>query len=342
MNFIFFHTNCVDGTMSAAIASLKYPNSKCIKINYGSECFDIIEDHIGKRSITDDYIENIIFVDFGPDTKTLNYLYDKSMFIRIDNITIIDHHKTFAEKIKDSFLYQNEFKQNESKIDFSNKFELISCKDKSEIKNTQFNIIYDKNKCGTTLTYQYLFPNDELPKILEYVEDRDLWLNKLQPNTEYIHIILSSKYLNKPYMVNISKLLELNNKQLNEIIEKGKNVSEYKYNLIANIIENWNNKKSFFNIKEKTYKQKERTIPAINSNLFQSEIGNILLQQDYNICCIYSIDVFNKKVNLSFRSNDKSAKKFAEWFGGGGHDNAAGAIINMKNFNNLIKLKINI
>ena len=331
MKLIFFHNNCVDGTMSAAVASLKYPNSDCVELNYGPECLNTIKDNIEKRlNNSDNRLYNIMFVDFDLSTEILDYLYDECYNkLKEMMIEVIDHHKTFYENFKKSKLY-NSFK-NDIKIK-SNKFNLSFGNTKSSKLNNLFNITYDENKSGATLTYQYLFPNKKLPKILKHVEDRDLWLNKLQPNTEYIHIILSSKYLNKPYMVNIDKLLELNTKQLNQIVEQGKNSSEYKNNLVANIVEEWNKKRTFFTIIEKTYERKERVIPAINSNIFQSEIGNMLLFEEYDLCCIYSVNVFKRKATLSFRSKDGSAKKFAEWFGGGGHDNAAGAVINMRNF----------
>ena len=66
---------------------------------------------------------------------------------------------------------------------------------------------------------------------------------------------------------------------------------------------------------------------AVNSPVFQSDIGNRLAQMSpYGVGCVYSISPKEDGVyvNCSLRSINGKAREIAQANGGGGHDNAAG------------------
>lgn len=301
----FYHDNCADGTTSAAVMLLNDINTICVPVNYGSGLLEKIKNNIEKYNSRE-----IFFVDFGPDIESCNYLNT----LKNIKIVIIDHHKTFAEKIKQTEL----IKEN---------FDINAC---FRYSDKNFTFVYDPNECGSTLTYKTLFYNDNQPVLLKYIKDRDLWLNKYQPETEYISNIMFSKYIDDPKSV-IEMLRFYSEKDFDTVINNGKIITDYKNSIINKTIRQWN-KKYFFMIND-------IKIPAINSNIFQSEIGNII-SQEFGICCIYTIDIFNNKVLLSFRSINNTSRATAELLGGGGHDNAAGASINIKEFNKIKKIII--
>jgi hypothetical protein len=76
----------------------------------------------------------------------------------------------------------------------------------------------------------------------------------------------------------------------------------------------------------------------VNSNVFQSEIGNILCNIDphlYPFAIIWHVEpgLYKDVVRVSLRSTgDFSVAKLAEDWGGGGHKNAAGCTIPWNKF----------
>lgn len=53
---------------------------------------------------------------------------------------------------------------------------------------------HNQRMCGALLTWDTLFGNDEVPDVLRYVNDRDLWLKHL-PDTDAVHLALSATYM---------------------------------------------------------------------------------------------------------------------------------------------------
>jgi hypothetical protein len=51
-------------------------------------------------------------------------------------------------------------------------------------------MIFDMSRCGAQIAWDYVYPKVDRPWLVEYVADRDLWLNKL------IHTKEVSQYLN--------------------------------------------------------------------------------------------------------------------------------------------------
>ncbi|WP_028950071.1 DHH family phosphoesterase [Sulfurihydrogenibium subterraneum] len=200
----------------------------------------------------------------------------------------------------------------------------ISAKDMLEEftkKYNNFKLVFDNDKSGASLTWYYLFGN-EPPPIVKYVEDKDIWKWTFGDTTKYVNDYLFL-YTNKP-----EELKQFFDKDVNEITEKGKIINQYTTYLIDSFVE----KSKDLYIQIGSYK-----VRAYNTGLFQSEIGNKLATLHDQAVCLFSIN--GDYVKLSFRSLDHhnpSALDLAKMLNGGGHRNAAGASINLREFCNIL------
>lgn len=206
-------------------------------------------------------------------------------------LIIIDHHVTAEKEVKT--------------LTDSNK------SDKHKITT-----ILDMNRSGSALAWKHFHPKNKIPKIIQHVEDSDLWLFK-KSRTKEITTVLSMTNFTFPDWEKFAKKLE-NKKTLSKIIEIGKNIESYKSALIQRLAS------KAVAVDFEGYK-----VNAVNSSILISEIGHELVRRNPPFGVIWYSDA--SKIKVSLRGNGSiDLTKIAEKYGGGGHKNAAG-----------FKLKIN-
>ena len=174
--------------------------------------------------------------------------------------------------------------------------------------------IFDMTKSGAVLSWEYLFPEKELPLILKYVEDRDLWRFKL-PNSKRINNVIS--------------MTQHNFKEWNQLVEKIEtNISEVVY--MGDIIETNNKKYIRGNVFQSRFVEFDgHKVPCTNASNFHSETGHELLDKfpEAPFAVIWLKDR-DGKIQVSLRSRgDFDVSELARKFGGGGHKAASGCII---------------
>jgi oligoribonuclease NrnB/cAMP/cGMP phosphodiesterase (DHH superfamily) len=141
----------MDGLASAYVATKYFDKIEqdyiCLPIQYGEDIYEVLSSCIS----TSNYL---YFLDFSTDR---NILLDLSKMYK--TITILDHHKTAQENLKDIDTIEN-----------------ITC-------------VFDMNRSGAMITYDYFFPirnkeHESLRYVISYVQDRDLWNWKLPYSKE--------------------------------------------------------------------------------------------------------------------------------------------------------------
>lgn len=100
--------------------------------------------------------ENIIMVDFSYKTEDMQCLLDAG-----NRILVLDHHKS-AEKELEPFFAAG-----------------------------QIEGVFDMDKSGAVLAWEFAHPDVEIPTLLRHIQDRDLWKFEL-PNTKFIQSALFS------------------------------------------------------------------------------------------------------------------------------------------------------
>lgn len=278
-----YHKNCTDGTTAAAILLMKHP-----------DCFVLPLDHNYKEEDFNNLLSQV-------DGETRVYIVDfslkpqdlKEILARAKEVINIDHHIS-ARDMLSMFTKQYE----------------------------NFKLVFDNAASGASLTYRYMF-GDDVPDIVKYVEDKDIWKWEFGEETKYVNDYLFL-FTNQP-----EKIKDIIQKEdIKNIMEKGKIISEYTNYLINTFVEK---AKDLF-IKIGDYK-----VRAYNTGLFQSEIGNILSTKFDQAVCLFSIN--GDYAKLSFRSLDHhnpSALDLAKLLNGGGHKNAAGASVSLTEFCNML------
>lgn len=193
--------------------------------------------------------------------------------------------------------------------------------EKLEKENPKLKYIFDNNKSGASLAWQYFFKDEKEPEIIKYVEDSDLWTGKYE-ETKYVSNYLSM-FSNNPEHV-----LELMESDINEIKEKGKIISNYVDIQIERIVEK---------LQEIKLRIGEYEALAYNVTMYESAVGHKLSVLQNQAVAMFTIS--GNSVNFSFRGNDNNsptALDLAKLLDGGGHKNASGATIYLEDFLKMI------
>lgn len=184
---------------------------------------------------------------------------------------------------------------------------------------------FDMQKSGAMLTWEYFYPKDTPPNLVKYVEDRDLWRFRYTA-TQYCHMGLTCI----PKLVDTWLPLLGHEEELDKVCKQGEAVTQYSNSLIGLIC-------------KKAYYTNLGDIPvvAVNSAIYQSELGNHLLEQAVNAHIHYAIvwNVMKDKTVYSLRSRnteDFNCADLAKKYGGGGHKHAAGFTVDMTNGGKLL------
>ena len=176
--------------------------------------------------------------------------------------------------------------------------------------------VYSLEHSGSVLAWKYFHPQKPIPKLLRHIEDIDLWKFKLT-GTKELMMALDIRDFNFPVWDKIAKDFE-NSKKRRKYFEVGKILIKYRQKLI--------NKLSSRADKAKIH---NHSALIANSPVFQSEIGNALVEKGAALGIIWSQR--NGKRYFSLRSNGKvDVSKIAKKYGGGGHKAAAGFSMDIK------------
>lgn len=181
------------------------------------------------------------------------------------------------------------------------------------------NCTFDMEHSGCVLTWKHLFPDEEVPVILKFVEDRDIWNWKLEDSKEFS---AGLPLMNFEYTDTF--LLLLDKSGIISIIEKGSTILEYQDTIITRKIRS---------IKEENFITIDGDrILCINNNNLISEVGNEFSKLTEQKSAVQYF-ITDKDIVFSLRSiDDVDVSKIAKAFGGGGHKKSAGFNIPLKDF----------
>jgi len=180
--------------------------------------------------------------------------------------------------------------------------------------------VFNMEYSGAYMAWKFFFPDGPVPKLIQYIQDNDIWTKQMPLTLEYSAYMPSIAHTFNEY-----KRLS-NDDELMKCIEvNGSIMLKQNDIMIKSIIEHAS--PIFITIKNKHY-----IVAHINSNVFRSEIGNQVLNKliHCNFSAVYSVNSFNDTTGFSLRSmNDRTdVTTIAQLYGGGGHRNACGLSIN--------------
>lgn len=215
--------------------------------------------------------KNVAILDFSYDNSTT-----KRMIKDANSLIVIDHHKSAMIELHD-----------------------ISC--------TRF----DMNHSGAMLSWKFFHPGKDAPRLIKYIEDRDLWKWEMPYSKEF-----SAAFDMVPFTFeDFDKYLD--DSAVDDAQERGSYILAYSKTVISKIAKHATARK--INGKD---------VLVVNSPHWMSEIGSALSPKcDYAIIWYWDHDVRQVKVSLRAHHEDADVSEIAKRFGGGGHRKAAGFIL---------------
>jgi hypothetical protein len=208
---------------------------------------------------------HVVMVDFSYPRETILALRE-----RVNSLAILDHHKTAEEALRG-------------------------------IPDT----VFDMDKSGAMLAWEYFHPGQEPPALLRYVQDRDLWRFSL-PDSREVNVAVASY----PYDFDIWSGLDVS-----ALAEEGRAILRFRDQTVGAIV-------SFARIGNVGGHE----VPVTNATAHWSDVGDALLRRFPNapFAALYFDDAEGRR-RWSLRSRgDFDVGELAKRFGGGGHRAAAG------------------
>ena len=276
---IIYHDNCADGFGAAWAAYKKFgaDGAEYLPMGYNDPRVKLEDNKLDFPVPIAGRNVYILDFSFSPD------IID-AMLGEANSVTWIDHHKTAFEAFnfdpaKSIHLYDPELNRE---------------------------IILDPNKSGCGLAWEHFHPNTEVPALLKYIEDRDLWRWQYTSTRD-----LATGLRSKPFTFD---WFDTASENLAAVMDKGESMNELFDQQLADII-------------------KKHMVVMINGHLghavnctpqFASEAGNILAKKSGTFGMTWCVGD-NGMANISLRSiGDYDVSAIAKTFGGGGHHTAAG------------------
>ena len=212
--------------------------------------------------------KHVLIVDFSYSRDILIALTEQALSLKV-----IDHHKTAQEQL--------------AGLD---------------------NCVFDMTQSGAVLTWHTLLGDQPLPKLLAYIQDRDLW-QWLLPDSNAVSAALSTlpKQFEQwhPY---------LEDSKISSLIDQGNAIVLYQQQQID---------KATKGGKACLTEIAGYTVPCINATHLISEIGE-QLAQGHPFAALYFETTDKRIFSLRSAKDGIDVSAIAQQFGGGGHFHAAG------------------
>lgn len=307
---VIYHGGCRDGFCAAWVYNKYIQNRTKERLAESKEGFILengIEYYPGYygQEPPDVKGKNVIILDFCYPLEIMKQILNESA-----NMLWLDHHKT-AQPIYDWLM--NESYKYGTMLDFR----------------------FDNNRSGAGLTWDYFFPNEPRPWLVDYVEDRDLWVKKLAESDEVNAYIACLEFNFETWNI-VNDKISLEQAKLNgdiAIMKTEQYVNEVCKNVYFADIEFSNirdsDRGSVISASKKFIKY--NNIPTVN--ICQVDCSEVL----HELCKRYPESPFSlywfKRHDGMYQYGLRSIGDFdvstvAKLFGGGGHKNAAGFQLN--------------
>jgi oligoribonuclease NrnB/cAMP/cGMP phosphodiesterase (DHH superfamily) len=159
-----YHGNCADG-FGSAWATRHY---------FGDGNVDFFPGLHGQPP-PDTTGRDVVIVDFCYKRPILD-----TMSSQADSVLVLDHHKTAQDDLLD--------------ITGPNDWQSWLSADPANGASHKLGAVFDMERSGAGLTWDFFFPDTDRPKLLNHIEDRDLWRFKLDGTREIQAALFSYPY----------------------------------------------------------------------------------------------------------------------------------------------------
>lgn len=287
-DIMIYHANCADGFGAAWAAWMCWgPDVRYVPASYG-EAPPVVDGL------------NVLMGDFSYKRAVLDEMAQTAA-----SIVILDHHKTAAEDLA-PFVIEDRSPTYASVDQW--------LRDLAEMDRPAIAALFDMNRSGARMVWDFCFPHGAVPLLIQLIEDRDLW-RFAHEETKPFALWLRSEALDFEHWKTVAGNMD---------DPRGR----------QQIMAEADAMQRFYDAKVKEMVSIARpiliggvTVPGVNCPAsFSSDVGNALLIEhpDAPFSACYADG--RKVRSYSLRSADDRAdvSEVAKRYGGGGHRNAAG------------------
>lgn len=279
-----YHGNCADGFGAAWV----------VRRALGDE----VEFHPGfyGKAPPDVTVRDILLVDFSYKRSILD-----EMARVASSIVILDHHKTAQEDLAPFAIEEC----GGGRFTWDNTQEYF--RDLVELGRPPVLALFDMKRSGAGITWDYFYPNDPRPELINHLEDRDLWIFKLSGTRDIQASVFSYPYDFEIWDRLISTPMEVlaleggaierkHHKDIAELV----GVSKRRINILG-----WH-------------------IPVANLPYTLSSDAGHLMGKGEPFAACYMDQEDGRVFSLRSAEDGVDVSEVAKKFGGGGHAHAAG------------------
>jgi len=270
---VVYHANCADGFTAAWACWKRHPDWEYRPMAYGDGGLGLLlRDVVGR---------DVYFLDF---CLSKEQMWPIGMVA--NKLVVLDHHKT-AEAALNGF------------------------EEEMKVFNEDVEVVFDMERSGAGIAWDYFWPGKERPMLVDVVEDRDLWKFKMWQtknlmayifsydytfeNWQKLHISLRDDWYAKEQLG--AAIVRKHDKDIRELLKGGRRT------MVIGGVE----------------------VPVCNlPYTMSSEAGHILAEDAPFAACYWDA---NDKRRFSLRSRadgGADVSEIAKQYGGGGHKHAAG------------------
>lgn len=303
-----YHGNCADGFSAAWVVRRFFSG----EVDFHAGIYQNEPPKIVRGQI-------VIFVDFGYKRDVmLRFLQEQ----RPEAVLLLDHHKSAVEDLKADGCYIIDMGAYEGQKDWPRFLQNVA-QDYVE-GGPRIYTVFDLHKSGAGLAWDFFYPGMKRPRLLDHIEDRDLWRFAL-PNTREIQATVFSH----PYDFDVWSLLmnqSASVEGLADLVNEGIAIERKHHKDIAELV----------NVVTRPMRIGGHVVPIANlPYTLTSDAGHLLCRVpdpngppgtfiEYPFAGCYWDTQGGRVFSLRSREGGADVSEIAKQYGGGGHKNASG------------------
>ena len=171
-------------------------------------------------------------------------------------------------------------------------------------------VVFDMNRSGAGIAWDYLFPTEPRPDVLACIEDRDLWLFKRLESRE-VHAAVNSRPFSFPYFTG---LMQQTPAEYFSMIDVGRALLAQHNKHVADVCRTTMRRLWLAG----------HTVPVANVPGYMASDAGHLLSENEPFAATYYDTADKRNFSLRSRPEGEDVSAVARAYGGGGHKHAAG------------------
>lgn len=169
-------------------------------------------------------------------------------------------------------------------------------------------VLFDMERSGAMITWNYYFPAEPPPKLIEHIQDRDLWRFQLEGTRE-----IQANLFSYPYEFDV--WTELMSKDPEEMRKDGEAIERKHFKDVKELIQ----------VVTRRGIIGGRNVPMANvPYMYSSDAGHLLAEREFFSACYWDTPSGRTFGLRSAEKDGLDVSAIAVQYGGGGHEHAAG------------------